>query len=97
MWALGSSRHDRLHLRRCLTCGYDGTELQGRGTGPFVCPACGEDLYARPPRSYAELEAIDDPGLPGEQGPSDPHVASSCDWVARLIGWFRRRLKIWTA
>lgn len=24
----------------------------------FICPACGEDLYARPARSYAELEGL---------------------------------------
>jgi hypothetical protein len=27
---------------------------------PLVCPNCCEDLYARPPRSYAELEGIRD-------------------------------------
>ena len=27
---------------------------------PLVCPNCCEDLYARPPRSYAELEGICD-------------------------------------
>ncbi|MEM8835974.1 MAG: hypothetical protein AAGD00_09160 [Planctomycetota bacterium] len=27
----------------------------------FTCPACGEDLYARPARSYAELEGLLDP------------------------------------
>lgn len=62
-------RHEfpsRLTCRRCLSCGYDGQELQGPlGALTFNCPACDEDLYARPPRSYAELEGLDEP--PGAQ------------------------------
>ncbi len=43
----------------CLDCGFDGAELQGeRGTMTFVCPTCGADLYARPARSYAEMEGF---------------------------------------
>jgi hypothetical protein len=45
----------------CLCCGHAGRTLQGdRGLTTFECPSCGEDLYARPPRSYAELEGLDD-------------------------------------
>lgn len=45
--------------RICLRCGYDGQELQVANEIPaFVCPACCEDLYARPPQSYAELELL---------------------------------------
>jgi hypothetical protein len=55
-------RHDldRRHtLRVCCACGYRGRELQGeRGLGVFSCPSCGGDLYARPARSYAELEGF---------------------------------------
>lgn len=47
----------RLRQRCCLICGYDGPELQG-DTGTYRCPACDADLYARPPRSYAELEGF---------------------------------------
>ena len=45
----------------CLSCGHDGRDLQGEG-GPasWSCPRCGADLYARPPRSYAELEGLDE-------------------------------------
>lgn len=49
-----------LERRVCLCCGYRGPELQR--TAPvevFLCPACGADLYARPPRSYADMEGFD--------------------------------------
>ena len=50
---------DRLYARRCLRCGHEGEELQRDGAmRVFDCPACGEDLYARPPRSYAEMEGL---------------------------------------
>jgi len=43
----------------CLRCGHDGPSLQGdNARETFVCPSCGEDLYARPARSYAELEGL---------------------------------------
>jgi hypothetical protein len=49
----------RLKQRCCLVCGYDGPELQGElHDGAYRCPACDADLYARPPRSYAELEGF---------------------------------------
>ena len=48
--------HER---KMCLSCGYRGRILQGeRGLITFQCPSCGCDLYARPPRSYAELEGF---------------------------------------
>ena len=38
----------RVTTRLCLTCGYDGPELQSRGDrSVYVCPCCREDLYAR--------------------------------------------------
>ena len=50
---------DRLRQRVCLACGYRGPEMQpGHPADVFVCPSCGCDLYARPPRSYAEMEQI---------------------------------------
>lgn len=60
-------RETGLHVRRCLRCGYAGEELQVAAderrpvdVPSLVCPNCCEDLYARPPRSYAELEGICD-------------------------------------
>jgi hypothetical protein len=61
MRALRSSLSSRVHRRLCLGCGFDGPALQG-GSGEDLsrCPRCGEDLCARPPRSYAELEGLDE-------------------------------------
>jgi hypothetical protein len=63
-WNMGVVRAEvptRLRLRTCLRCGYGGPELQNeRGERIYTCPACGQDLYARPPRSYAELEGLDE-------------------------------------
>lgn len=43
----------------CLDCGFDGPALQGkRGAMTFACPECGADLYARPARSYADMEGF---------------------------------------
>jgi predicted RNA-binding Zn-ribbon protein involved in translation (DUF1610 family) len=51
----------RLQARTCLRCGYRGPELQGdQGERTYTCPACAEDLYTRPARSYAELEGLDE-------------------------------------
>lgn len=46
-----------LARKRCLRCGFDGPELQ-RELLDFCCPHCGQDLYARPPRTYFELEGL---------------------------------------
>ena len=52
-----------LDRRLCLRCGYRGRLLQGdRGLMTFTCPSCRCDLYARPPRSYAEMEGLHDQG-----------------------------------
>jgi len=57
--------------KTCLSCGYRGPALQGPARA-LRCPGCGADLYARPPRSYAELEGF----LPSEDT-IDMHVAGS--------------------
>lgn len=60
-WISMEDRRDRagVHRRRCPCCGHDGRELQGRrGRMVFRCPGCGADLYARPARSYAEMEGL---------------------------------------
>lgn len=49
----------RLTRRTCLHCGHQGRELQGAaGVMTIRCPKCNADLYARPPRSYAEMEGL---------------------------------------
>jgi len=59
MSTVGVSASAKLKRRRCLYCGYDGRILQGeRREHTWLCPRCGEDLYARPPRSYAEMEGL---------------------------------------
>jgi hypothetical protein len=57
------STAQRLSRRRCLYCGHDGPALQSSAPGrtPLACRACLGDLYARPPRTYAELEGLPPP------------------------------------
>lgn len=61
MTRVGSPIPVRLSRRMCLSCGYDGAVIQSdhRESG-WLCPHCHADLYARPPRSYADLEGLDD-------------------------------------
>ena len=63
----------------CLSCGFDGTALQDTLEDiRYRCPSCDEDLYARPPRSYAQLESLDE---------SSVVVTRVCleDWSRRLL------------
>jgi len=84
--------------RCCLVCGYDGPELQGELRDlTYRCPACDADLYARPPRSYAELEgfvlAPDEragEGL-GAAHPAEVKARRSIPlWLAGLLSRLRR-------
>jgi len=54
---LPRSSTNPVHRRMCLACGSDHASLQSR-RAVFTCPSCGCDLYARPPRSYAEMEGL---------------------------------------
>ncbi len=57
----GRPERDWLLTRLCPGCGYAGHELQARGDkAVYMCPCCATDLYARPARSYAEMEGIID-------------------------------------
>jgi hypothetical protein len=50
---------DWRYRRRCLRCGSDHPALQAEhAQSTFRCPDCAGDLYARPARSYAELEGL---------------------------------------
>jgi predicted RNA-binding Zn-ribbon protein involved in translation (DUF1610 family) len=97
MRAVRTSLPAPVHRKLCLSCGYDGVEIQewGDWSRPrgmhFSCPACGEDLYARPPRSYAELEGlVEDPAcftLPAgaHRGP----VSKLRQFAASFAAWLR--------
>lgn len=65
MARVGSPTAVRLQRRMCLSCGFDGASIQSdsREHG-WQCPRCNADLYARPPRSYAELEGLNEPETP---------------------------------
>ena len=66
----------------CLSCGHDGSAIQSENReSTWFCPGCGTDLYARPPRSYADLEGlIESPntsaGPSRSQAPLDQAVLS---------------------
>lgn len=61
MARVGSPTAVRLQRRMCLSCGFDGSAIQNESREHgWVCPRCNADLYARPPRSYAELEGLNE-------------------------------------
>lgn len=74
MARLAHPRRASITDRMCLACGYRGPELQPADTdgcvpGVFECPCCRADLYARPARSYAEMEGLPFPApAPRDRG-----------------------------
>lgn len=46
------------HRRVCVYCGTAHPGFHRRGVQLLECPSCRGDLYARPPRSYAEMEGL---------------------------------------
>jgi hypothetical protein len=89
MRAVHTRMPEHLQTRECLRCGYRGPELQSeRPEPPLICPACGEDLYSRPPRSYAELEGLEDTATWAgwsESSRSGGRVAAICRRIIRLL------------
>lgn len=62
MTAVRTSRSTSIHRRLCVRCGFDGRAVQDgvlRRSDAW-CPNCGCDFHRRPPRSYAEMEGLDD-------------------------------------
>lgn len=91
--------------RTCLRCGYRGEELQRHGElAAYRCPDCGQDLYARPPRSYAEMEglsvepppvSIGAPGAPASTTrPVAGHAAPRRGWLSRVLSRFLARFGV---
>ncbi len=89
MRAMRTPLSSRVHRRLCLACGYDGPALQGhRADTTYACPNCGEDLYARPARSYAEMEGFDEEFEPAQtQARGSPEPPGL--W-GRIVNWLRR-------
>lgn len=70
----------------CLACGYSGAEVQGPlALLKYRCPSCQTDLYARPPRSYAQMEGL----APAATAPVER--ARLEEWAARLLAVERMR------
>ena len=46
------------HRRVCVYCGAAHSAFHRQGVPLLECPSCRGDLYARPPRSYAEMEGL---------------------------------------
>lgn len=104
----GARAQSWLHTPRCARCGIDvpeasaglpGIASAGRAAAAadFVCPNCGEDWYARPPRSYAEREGIPSGALPSRSGvqcglkaemeshDGTPRRAGPMGWLQRVL------------
>ncbi|MCW5776306.1 MAG: hypothetical protein KIS87_07710 [Phycisphaeraceae bacterium] len=74
-------------VRRCRRCGHDGPDVQGDRAGlVYECPACGEDLYARPAMSYAEMEGFVAAAVGLERG----HVSRGRRALRRVTALIRR-------
>ncbi len=71
MLGRATARRSTLDIRRCCSCGYGGHFAQLKPEAArrraAHCPRCGCDFATRPPRSYAEMEGLDEetdhPGL----------------------------------
>jgi hypothetical protein len=75
----------RLDQKMCLACGFNGPEVQGPlALVKYRCPSCDADLYARPPRSYAQLEGLVAIAPPMERARLE-------EWADRLLAVERRR------
>lgn len=46
-----------LHRRQCVACGYSGRFVDRENQ--THCPRCACDFAVRPPKSYAEMEGLD--------------------------------------
>lgn len=59
-----TARRSALRIRRCCACGYGGhfAQIQAERAEAIGahCPRCGCDFAVRPPRSYAEMEGLDE-------------------------------------
>jgi hypothetical protein len=88
----------------CLYCGFRHAALAAPGSAAALrCPCCQADLYARPPRSYADLEGLTDL-LPPPPTSLASRAAAAASRLARglfalsslivmaLLGAVRRRL-----
>lgn len=79
-----------IHTKVCPSCGYRGAEVQAiEESRTFECPNCLADLYARPPKSYAEMEGI---GHDGCSVRTRLPVAADADLVPerkRRFKWLR--------
>jgi len=79
MSALRHATPARVDRKMCLGCGFDGAELQGHlAHVRYQCPSCGHDLYARPPRSYAEMEGL-------SPAPRQARSTRMEEWAVRLM------------
>jgi hypothetical protein len=81
----------RIHRRQCLSCGYAGRFVDR--PGQTHCPRCTCDFTVRPPKSYAEMEGLDETDLTrGRQRralplePEDRDWRLLCRWLVFLAG-----------
>ncbi len=91
MRTIRANRSEGIWRKICVACGYDGTEVRGDlGEIGYQCPHCGQDLYARSPMSYAEMEGFGPgallEGLSEEVSiiEGDPIARHTSRWWARV-------------
>ncbi len=93
MRTIRAERSKGLRRKICVACGYDGPAIRGDlDEINYACPHCHQDLYARPPMSYAEMEGLV-PVTFLDEIPQEQHTPPR-RWWTRIVRALLRRLGI---
>jgi hypothetical protein len=96
MRTIRAERSKGLRRKICVACGYDGPAIRGDlDEIGYACPQCSQDLYARPPMSYAEMEGFAAVMLLEEisiELPEEP-MRPRARWWARLVTSLQRLVR----
>jgi hypothetical protein len=83
--------HARIYRRQCVACGYGGRFVDRPGQSN--CPRCACDFSSRPPRSYAEMEGLEEADIAAQRRrrsiplePEDRDWRMLTRWMVFLVG-----------
>ncbi len=97
MRTIRANQSEGIWRKICVVCGYDGAEVRGDlGEIGYQCPQCGQDLYARSPMSYAEMEGLVSDNLLAEQLEQSTITGSDAMESCKPCWWARVVLRVGT-